>query len=268
MECVRGALDDAASLSRLVQGADAVIHCGGIVAARRDNDFYKVNAEGTEALVSAAQRQGVRRLLYISSLAARHPELSAYAGSKRKGEEAMRSSVLPGWDIIRPPAIYGPGDMRILPLFKALRHGIGLLPAGREGRTSIIHVDDFAGAVGAWVKTDLASRKIYEIDDGMAGGYNWRDILAATALLLNVKPRYIVPPAALMSIGVFIEKIAAMRTDQPPFLTSGKVNELRHADWVCRNSADFTLATAWRPGIALKAGVAATLNWYRQQSLI
>ena len=79
VEVVLGDLADDAALARLMEGAEAVVHLAGLVAAAREIDFYAVNAEGARRLAQAAARAGVRRFVHVSSLAAREPELSPYA---------------------------------------------------------------------------------------------------------------------------------------------------------------------------------------------
>jgi len=75
-------------------------------------------------VVEAALKARVGRFVHISSLAARQPELSAYAASKRAGEELVgaRQKELNAI-ILRPPAVYGPGDRGTLPLIQELNPG-------------------------------------------------------------------------------------------------------------------------------------------------
>ena len=83
---VLGDLSDEAALRRLVEGADAVVHAAGLIKARRPADFLAINRDGT-ALLSALAPDA--RFLLLSSLAAREPQLSPYAASKRAAEEVV-----------------------------------------------------------------------------------------------------------------------------------------------------------------------------------
>jgi nucleoside-diphosphate-sugar epimerase len=83
---IHGSLDDAAIAGALVRDVDVVLHVGGLVLARRDADFFRVNTEATRTLATAARDAGVARFLFVSSLAAREPQLSAYAKSKYAAE--------------------------------------------------------------------------------------------------------------------------------------------------------------------------------------
>lgn len=264
LQIVCGSLTDQNVVSRLVKDSEAVIHCGGLVSAQRDADFFVVNEQGTKNIVEAAETAGVQRFLLISSLAARGPaELSAYSASKQAGEivlSEVQTNI--GWDILRPPAVYGPGDLQILMLLRVLKAGIGMLIAGSDARASLIHVDDLATATLSWLESGQAYRQIFEIDDGTREGYSWREILACAADLLGVKPFYIVPPQFLMQSVAFMARVAGAK-----FLSPGKIRELRFADWVCRDNL-FQDSTVWRPHIGLEMGLTETLAWYKQQGLI
>src|SRR5690606_40015978 len=87
------------------------------------------------------------RLVLVSSLAARSPDLSAYAASKRDAEKALTEIDGLDWCAIRPPLVYGPGDRATLPLFRAMRRGLLPVPAGSGGRFSAIHADDLAAGI-------------------------------------------------------------------------------------------------------------------------
>jgi len=263
IETVTGDLHDEAALRNLVEGAEAVVHCAGVVAAADPRRFHAVNALGTRALAGIAAEAGVPRFLLVSSLAAREPAISAYAASKRAAEAylAELNSRL-AWDVLRPPAVYGPGDRNILVLFRLLRRGLVLLPAGSEGRVSLIHVDDLVAAITAWLEGTTAEGRIYELDDGHEGGYSWRYIGAAVAREFSVRPRYVVPPRRLLGlIGRISEGWGQLR-GRAPLLTNDKLRELQHGDWVCRDLR-FGKATGWAPRIGLEDGLRSTLGWYR-----
>ena len=125
IQWVHGTLEDIEHLDSLVGDADAVVHCAGAVRGITDADFYPVNVEAVSRLAHiAAIRSPAPRFLLISSLAAREPNLSVYAASKRMGEIAL-SQMAGGfvWTVLRPPAVYGPGDRAMLPLFRLMGAG-------------------------------------------------------------------------------------------------------------------------------------------------
>ncbi|MFX7866220.1 NAD(P)H-binding protein, partial [Acinetobacter baumannii] len=90
-------------------GADAVLHVAGVVNAPTREGFAAGNIDGTRAMLAAAQAAGIPRFVLVSSLAARAPSLSIYGWSKAEAEKLVIDCPL-DWTIIRPPAVYGPGD--------------------------------------------------------------------------------------------------------------------------------------------------------------
>ena len=265
VEAVIGSLDDAPALARLVADADAIVHVAGLVKARSRAEFFAANAAGTASLVAAALNNGRRpRFLLLSSIAAREPQLSDYAASKRAGEaELVRlGSGLP-WSTLRPPAVYGPGDREILQFFRAVGRGIAVLPSARDARLSLIHAADLAAAAAAVLESPATVGAVYELDDGHSGGYGWGEIVDAAARHLDVRPvRIRVPRLLLAGLGTAnagYHRLAGTR----PMLTPGKVREILHLDWVCHDSR-LTAATAWRPRVPLDRGFAETIAWYRE----
>src|SRR3546814_19291408 len=97
-------------------------------------------------MIDAARKAGLRRFIHISSLAAREPELSAYGASKAKSEKLVAASGLE-WTIIRPPAVYGPGDRETLELFKMARRGLVAPPPPR--RLPVHPVEDLCSLIPA-----------------------------------------------------------------------------------------------------------------------
>ena len=178
VELVEGSLADADSLGRLVSDAEAVVHCAGAVRGATREQFDRVNVAGVRLLLRALESQEVPpRLLSLSSLAAREPELSHYAASKRMGEQVLVDEAeRVHWIALRPPAVYGPGDTELLPLFRAMSKGFAPVPGAPDARFSMLFVDDLAAAVLAWLNGDSTGGGIHTLEDGHAGGYDWREV--------------------------------------------------------------------------------------------
>jgi nucleoside-diphosphate-sugar epimerase len=259
VEWIEGDLGDVRSLDALVTGADAVVHCAGSVRGARAAGFERVNAEGTRRLLEAAARASQPpRFLLMSSLAARMPDLSAYAASKRHGErvlEAAMSNVR--WTVFRPPAVYGPGDRELEPVFRWIARGVAPMPAGGAGRFSLIYVDDLASAVLRWLEIDGGDGRTFELDDGHPGGYDWDTVLAAAARVLRggARVRRLPVPVALLHLAAAANVVASRFAGYDPMLTPGKVREITHPDWLC-DSHDFVNATGWQAAVRLEEGLA------------
>jgi nucleoside-diphosphate-sugar epimerase len=267
VEALHGDLDDQASLRRLLDGASAVVHIAGLIKARTREKFFRANAESVGRLAEiAAAAPAPPRFVLMSSLAAREPELSDYAASKLAGERALIAAggALP-WTILRPPAVYGPGDRATLFFFRSVRHGIGPVLGSERARFSLIHVKDLAGAVGALLADNRGAGLIADIDDGQGaqGGYCWREMIEAASAAFGRRARVVrVPMAIPYGLGLLNQALA--RIGYTPMLTPGKVRELYHRDWVC-DPGPIMARTAWQPEVPLRQGFATTIAWYRQQ---
>jgi nucleoside-diphosphate-sugar epimerase len=261
LEIVLGDLADADALRRLAEGADTVIHLAGIVKARHRAEFARVNAAGTEAVVAALSDAAPRaRLVHVSSLAAREPALSPYCRSKRDGEAAVeRIADRQPVTILRPPAIYGPGDVEILPLFKAALRGLCPYPGRADGRVSLIHVADFAQAVVKTAEAAALPDLRYEIDDGHPAGYGWPEIAAALGETFGRKVRLVrVPRPAMLGIAGLVEAHRRLGGELTA-LCLDKLRELYHPDWVVHGPR----LPVWQAGVDLVAGFRETVAWYR-----
>lgn len=249
---VEGALDTPDPLADLVRGCDAVIHVAGVVNGDRAA-FVQGNVRGTEAIVGAAARAGVDRFIHISSLAAREPKLSDYGWSKCVGEEPVIAGAR-AWTILRPPAIYGPGERDILELFRMAKRGVVPLPPG--GRLSIIAAEDLCGLILACLGAEESFGRTYEPDDGRPGG--WETAELARAIGRAVGRRVVVPPVSrrLMLAAAWADK--AVRGPKAR-LTRDRVAYFCHPDWVAHAPPPETL---WRARIGTETGLAITARWY------
>ncbi len=264
VEWIRGSLDDAQTLKTLCQGADAVVHCAGAIKATTPNGFFKTNVGGTETLAHAAAQMGCRKMVYLSSLAAREPSLSDYAASKRKSEEVLSENAnMTRWTILRPPAVYGPGDRETLKVFRFMKHGIALVPGSIRNRTSFIHLHDLSRAVVACVDAEAVNQMTIELRDDQAGGYDWRQICeAATAAFGRAVSCLTLPQFAVWPVALLNETLSHL-SGRPAILTRGKLREMFHEDWSVGENV-LCAHTDWRPEYDLPTGFAQTVNWYQE----
>lgn len=252
---IEGALDDHDSLARLVEGADAIVHVAGLINANA-TAFETVNVGGTAAVIDAARKAGVRRFVHISSLAAREPELSEYGRSKAKSERVVAASGL-DWTIIRPPAVYGPGDKETFELFRWARRGFIALPP--PGRFSLIHVEDLCRLILKVIGEAETITETYEPDDGREGGWDHRHFARTLGRLLGRRtatlslPRRAVQGAS--RINAFLRRGRAK-------LTPDRARYFCHPDWVVR-AEHRPPEGLWRPEIRTPSGLKATAEWYR-----
>jgi uncharacterized protein YbjT (DUF2867 family) len=255
---IEGALDRPESLSELVAGADAAIHVAGVINAPDRAAFHAGNAEGTAAMLAAAGAAGIRRFILVSSLAAREPSLSNYGWSKAESEALVACSGL-DWTIVRPPAVYGPGDREMLELFRMAARGVVLLPPG--GRLSLIEATDLARLLLDLVPAHESFGRSYEPDDGAYRGWDHRDFARLLGQAVGRRVLPISTPAALLRFASFLE--GRIRQDNAK-LTADRVRYFCHPDWVISEGATVP-PEIWRPEIETRAGLRATADWYRRK---
>jgi len=253
-QVVTAELDDVPALGRALEGMAAVVCGAGAVRGRRYQDFEGVNVAGVAALAEALDRRVGVPLVLLSSLAASRPELSHYAASKRAGERVLEDSAGLAWTILRPPAVYGPGDVEMRPLLELVRRGVILRPGPPDQRLALLHVDDLVRAVAAALAHPEACRgATFALDDGTAAGYAWQDIAVA---LTGRRVRELPVPAPLLRAAGAVNVALAGIFGYAPMLSPGKARELQAPRWLCDNRA-FTHATGWRPQTDLVRGARA-----------
>lgn len=261
VEWLRGDLGDAAALAALAQGADAVIHVAGLTNTPDPAQFEVANVTGTANVIAAMKQAGTQRLVFVSSLSARMPALSAYGASKAKAEALVEASGL-DWTTVRPPGVYGPRDVDYLEMFRTAKLGFVPLPPG--GASSIIHSHDLARLLVALAASNAAATKkqTYEPDDGREGGWSHKELAAAIGRAVG-KSRVFAPhlPRAVLDAAAAADRIA--RGDRAK-LTPDRVGYMAHPNWVSRFDRK-PPPGLWLPQIAGEEGLKATAEWYRRE---
>ncbi len=256
---VTGSLDDPKSLSRLCEGADAILHIAGVVNAPDAAGFEAGNVAGTANMIAAAKEAGIRRFVHISSLSAREPQLSLYGASKAKAEKLVGTSLL-DWTIIRPPGIYGPGDGELLDMFKLAQKGFVLMPP--KGRSSWIHVDDLARLLVAILPVhEDATTRIFEADDGEPNGWDHASFGRAIGWAMGKRVVALSMPKALLFMAAHADR--RFRGAKAK-LTPDRAGYMSHRDWVISIMMR-PPKLLWQPAIKTRKGLAETVRWYRAQ---
>ncbi len=257
---VRGDLSDQGALIELCRGADAIIHVAGVVNAPDRAGFAAGNIDGVRNMLAAAKRAGVRRFVHVSSLAAREPGLSAYGWSKAEGDALVIASGL-DWSIVRPPAIYGPGDLEMLELFRLAKKGLALMPRG--GRISLLEVGDLGRLLLALAVTD-GCNQILDADDGTETGWSHRQFAEAIGAALGKRVASFALPRPLLMAAAHLDRLFRGKNAK---LTPDRVAYFCHEDWVI-DPARRPPRNLWAPAVGTRAGLAATAAWYREQELL
>ena len=250
---IDGSLDDIESLHTLVEGCSSLVHSAGTIRGLEKSDFWPTNVQSIDNILRVCLAQShPPRIIHLSSLAAREPSLSPYAWSKREGERLFEKNAGPlNWTIIRPPAVYGPNDEALLPLFKLGEKGIALRLGSPTSKFSLIHVHDLADVILCSLEVDGIHSAIFEVDDGVLNGYSWESVFQV--INPHMKIHLAVPEKFLWFMGKSNEILSRIFR-YAPLLTTGKVAELTHTNWVC-NSSDVRQKLGWTPKIPLEEGL-------------
>jgi len=275
--CV-ASMSDRDAVVKAAEGCSAIIHCAGVVKARSEDEFNRVNVGGTETMLAAAQsiKESLRRFVHVSSGTVTGPSnaqgdpvpvdapprpLTPYARSKRAAERACLAFTgeLP-ITILRPPAIYGPRDREILAVFKAVN--LRMLPymGSPRNKLSMIHGADCAAACIAAIDADVPSGSIYSLTDGRV--HEFGDLVMAIEEALGTRAwvRFPLPERLVRAVALANEGYGKL-TDQAVMLTREKCNELFN-QWVWDGEPAFE-ALGWKPTVDIRDGIKETADWYR-----
>jgi NADH dehydrogenase len=151
------------SIAGAAEGCDAVLHIAGIAEERPPTaTFQSVNIDGTRYVVMEAERAGVRKLVYVSSLGADRGT-SAYHRSKLVAEGVVQSFTR-DWLIIRPGAVYGPGDEHLSVLLRLVRT-LPIIPTIGDGtaRFQPVWHEDVAEALARAVERDDVRCRVLDV---------------------------------------------------------------------------------------------------------
>lgn len=280
IEVVVGSLlaDDLAPA--VTRGCDGVVHLAAAQheAHRDDAYFQRVNVEGTTRLLQAAADSGVRRFVYGSTIGiyggctgARLDETSpadpgnVYTLTKLQAEAVVRGCKrIPEPTVMRIAETYGPGDLRLLKLFRAIKRGRFLMIGTGHNRHALVHVDDVARGLLLGVTRaeaagdtfvlaagdDLTTHEMVEAIAAAVGRAVprfrlpfWPFLLAATAVDKVLKPLGFELPLHRRSLDFF---------DKSFVLSIGKA----------------TTRLGYAPQHRFVASAGSTVHWYESQGLI
>jgi NADH dehydrogenase len=211
---------DQASVAAAIAGADAVVNTVSAYVEKSVVTFEAVHVQGADTVAREAVAAGVARLVLVSGIGADPDSSSPYIRARGRGE-LMVQQAFPGATIVRPGAMFGPGDA----LFSTLAELARLLPAlpligGGHTRLQPVFVEDVAEAV-ARILTDPATvGRIYELAG--PGVYTLRELVTMTLHLMG-KWRLLIPvPFAVAEIQARLFELLP----NPP-LTTGQVDLLK-----------------------------------------
>ena len=277
IEVVTGDVRDASALARAVANTDVVYHLAAIYrqAGVPAETYRAVNALSVRALIEAAAAARVRRVVHCSTVGVHgdveHPPANEdaplrpgdeYQRTKLEGEQLAREAAdRLGIEvtIARPSGIYGPGDRRLLKLFRASVRRYPIVGSG-EIYYHLTYIDDLTEGFRLCGEHAAAANRTYILAGGEVTTLN--ELVATIASVAGVSPpRWHVPVWPFRVAGALCEAVCVPLGIEPPIYR-------RRVDFYTKSRAfDITRARrelGYAPRVGLREGIGRTLDWYRE----
>ena len=274
-----GDLTDRSSLARALSGVDIVYNIGATyrqAAARRD-DYFAINAAAVADLVDAAAAARVRRVVHCSTVGV-HGDVERppadedaplrpgdeYQRSKLEGERlGRRAAERTGVELViaRPSGIYGPGDRRLLKLFRGVARRRFVTLGSGEIFYHLTFVEDLAEGFRLCGEVPRAAGRTYILAGGEVTSLN--ELVRRIAAAAGVRPLALhLPVWPVWLAGAACEAVCVPLGVEPPLYR-------RRVDFFTKSRAfDISRARAelgFDPKVGLDDGIRRTLGWYHEQ---
>ncbi len=277
---VQGTITSPGPLDSLTSGCETVFHLAGKVhvvpgSRKEEEEFFRINLEGTRLLLEAAARNGVRRIVFYSTVGVYGKDadfagdegapcnpVSAYALSKLKAEElVLRSGKCGGPEgvVLRFPVVYGPMDRgNVALLISAVNQRRFFVPGNGLNLRSMINSENAAHAAALAGFHPAAAGRVFCVTDGV--DYSFNCIIEAICRALEVQwepPK--VPLSTAQLIGKFGDFAEKLGMSFP--LNSAKVRKLSGSlTFSCSKVRE---ALGYEPRRSLDEGLKAEVAWLR-----
>lgn len=279
VEIVSATIDRSTNWRSILEDVDIVYHLAGVTRARTPAEYYEGNHEVTSILVDACLRYGphLQRFVHVSSLAAAGPSLdghplqedspcrpvSHYGRSKLMSEQAVLKAGdrLP-ISIVRPSAVYGPGDRDFFMYIRLVESGILPLIGFRTKLLNLVFVEDVVRGIFLAGSSPAAVGHTFFL--GSDRDYSTLEIGNAVAQALGRQPaRVRVPHAMVLAIGALAEGFGKASGRQV-FFNMQKAREAIQSAWAC-SIAKACALIGFNPQVSLIEGIQRTCAWYRME---
>lgn len=215
VELFQGDVADASGLEDGIRGCDAVVHLVGIIAEVGESTFERVHVRGTENIVQAAKRAGVKRFVQMSAIGARPNGVSEYQTSKYRAEEAVRNSGIP-FVILRPSIIFGPRDGFVNQMAQVMKSAPFVRPVVGSGRSRFrpIYVRDVARCfVDALTNNAASGRTVHLVG---AEELTFEELLKRIAECIGVRKHALHISIPLMMLAAHVFSLLPLRPPVTP----------------------------------------------------
>ncbi len=272
-----GDIRDSQAVERAVEGVDSIIHV--VSNFRRGGsdkkEAYAVNVEGTKNVLEAAKKYGVQHLIHCSTIGVHGTVLEIPANEKTPFnptdlyQETKLIAEKQVWDfhkqtgfpitVIRPISLFGPGDMRMLKLFRLIQKGRFVIIGDGKVLFHPSYIDDVVSGFTLCLNNEKAIGETFII--GGEGYLTLNELCQVIADELNVKPPQIkVPISPVLGLATVCEQICEPFGIQPPL-------HRRRVSFFQNNRA-FSIekvknVLGYKPQYSIKEGIQKTIHWYK-----
>jgi len=276
-ETIRGDIQDSSLVRKNLEDVDVVFHLASALGFSQigREEFFRINAGGTETVLQAARGAGVRRVVHFSSAGVlghvpsntvaeeTHPlnPRDLYDRSKLEGEKIARRYAEQGLDlvIIRPGWVYGPGDRRTFKLIKAVVDGLFFMPGSGRTLQTPVHIRDLLAGTSLCLERGRRG-EVYHLAGGQALAV--RDMVAAVARAAGRKPpRLCLPLLPVKAAAWLMGRAFSLAKKESP-LSPSRLAFFIHPKPLCIDKAVRELDYA--PHINFEEGMRETVRWYRE----
>ena len=277
IEVVVGDVRDPAAMRRAAQGVDVVYHVAAIYrqAGLPESEYRAVNAVAVRTVIEAAKAGGARRVVHCSTVGVHgdieHPPATEdaplrpgdiYQRTKLDGEEMARAAARDtGVEVViaRPTGIYGPGDRRLLKLFRGVARRRFVILGNGQIFYHLTYIDDLVSGFRLCATVPEANGRTYILAGGEVTTLNrLTELIAAEAQV--PPPRLHLPVWPVWIAGALCEAVCSPLGIEPPLYR-------RRVDFFTKSRAfDISRARAelgYAPAVSLGEGIRRTLRWYR-----
>ena len=259
-----------------------IIHNAGITKSLRKKNFFEINYNYTKNFIEAISfsKQSPLKFIYISSLSAAGPgkndcsspisisdtsaPITNYGLSKLSSEKYITEQASFPYIIVRPTAVYGPGDKDFFNMVKLINNHIDLMIGFQKQTLSFIYVKDLSRSIYDLLES-TANNKTYFASDG--------NIYSKTAMsntIAEIMKKYIcriyIPIVAAKTIAAISEIISSL-TGKTSVINTEKIKEFSARNWNCNNS-ELINDINFKPDYSLEQGLKETIEWYKYKGWI
>jgi dihydroflavonol-4-reductase len=273
-------LEDSTVIARELEGQDVVIHLAAAQheAQAPESHFHRVNVEGTRNLLNLAAKAGVRRFVHGSTIGVYGSAASGsldeesplapdnpYGRTKAAAEQVVRQFDSPmEWTIVRISETYGPGDMRLLKLFRGIRKGPYLTVGPGENIHQLIYVDDLSRGLLAACTAPAAQKETVVLAGTEKTTTN--EMVTAVSQAVGNNKRVLHAPMWPFIAAAFVFESTFSPLGLKPPLHRRRLDFFRKSFSFSNAKAEAVLG--FRPQVGFSEGARRTAQWYQENGYL